>query len=247
MFIKNKYSYIEDQTKLWRYMSFSKFLNMIETSSLYFCRIDSFEDKMEATITKGSHYFAKSTQNPWQVFELLCTDKQLEIYRNMTFANCWHINEAENPDMWENYVMSQGNEGIAIQTDFDSLLKSFDTNRTLTNLKMKYIDYETAHIDYFFPNIAEFLLIKDISFQYENELRIITLEEEYPIYDADLMDMNEKIEIYSHRGESIHIKLDTLIHKIYLSPNSTQRFGDTIKKLVTQYGLDIPITKSSAI
>lgn len=245
MFKKNKYSYTDDNTKLWRYMSFSKFLDLIETSSLFFCRIDCFEDNLEATQPDGAHVFSVLTQNPWQVFQKQCVDKQLEILRNMTFANCWHINPGENPDMWNNYVMLHGNEGVAIQTSFGRLSECFNTSRILTNLEMKYVNYSTENIDYSYPNYLTFLSIKDLKFQYENELRIITLEKTYPEFDPDEMSMDEEIRACSHTGEHIKVNLKTLIEKIFLSPNSTERFRDSIEQLLIRYGIDAPIVKSS--
>jgi len=34
-----------DSKKIWRYMDFTKFVNLLDTESLFFCRADSFEDK----------------------------------------------------------------------------------------------------------------------------------------------------------------------------------------------------------
>ena len=67
MFVKNMFSKISDDTILWRYLSFPKFLDILETSSLYFRRIDCFDDKREATQPDGSLRFAQLTENPWQV------------------------------------------------------------------------------------------------------------------------------------------------------------------------------------
>jgi len=192
MFIKNKYTNVSDDTMLWRYMSFSKFLSLLESSALYFCRIDSFEDQLEATQPAGAKDFAVLTENPWQVFTLQCVDKQLEIFRNMTFANCWHMNPHENPKMWKNYVMLHGNEGVAIQTTFSALSDSFETDRLLTNIKMKYINYDKHYLDYSFPKYPEYLSIKDLKYSYENEMRVITIEESYPEFDPDGMDMLKK-------------------------------------------------------
>lgn len=244
MFIKNKYSYVSDNTKLWRYLSLSKFMDLLDTSALYFRRIDCFEDQLEATQPGGASFFAKATENPWQVFEMQCVDKQLEIYRNMTFANCWHMNSRENPDMWQNYVTLHGNEGVAIQTYFCNLVDSFNTDRVLTNLKMKYIDHHTSFLDYSYPNYPEYLSIKDKQFEYENELRIITIEKEYPEFDADTMSMDQKVQTNTHKGEHIKIELQKLIHSIYLSPNSTTRFRTHIEQVLQKYSIDAPIIKS---
>lgn len=244
MFIKNKYTNMSDDTVLWRYMSFSKFQNLLDSSALYFCRIDSFEDQLEATQPRGAHTFAVLTENPWQVFTMQCVDKQLEIYRNMTFANCWHINPHENPKMWTNYVTLHGNEGVAIQTTFSSLADSFETDRVLTNLKMKYIDYSTEYMDYSYPNYPEYLSVKDLKFTYENEMRIITLEKMYPEFDPDEMSMLDNIEIFTHKGELVSVNTKKLIQKIYLSPNSTERFRHIIEQLLQKHGIEAPIIKS---
>lgn len=244
MFKKNKYSYVADDTKLWRYLSLSKFLDLLDTSALYFRRIDCFEDPLEARQPGGAHSFAVLTQNPWQVFTMQCVDKQLEIYRNMTFANCWHMNPSENPDMWKNYVMRYGNEGVAKQTCFSVLVDSFCTDRVLTNLKMEYIDYRSTFLDYSYPNYPKYISIKDKKFEYENELRIITLEESYPEYNPD--EPNEDCEFArnTHKGEHIGVDLQKLFQCIYLSPNSTERFKLYVEELLQKYNLHIPIVKS---
>jgi len=94
--------------------------------------------------------------------------------------------------MWKNYVMLHGNEGVAIQTTFSALSDSFETDRLLTNIKMKYINYDKHYLDYSFPKYPEYLSIKDLKYSYENEMRVITIEESYPEFDPDGMDMLKK-------------------------------------------------------
>ena len=139
--------------------------------------------------------------------------------------------------------MKHGNEGIAIQTCFQNLAECFDTDRALTNLRMKYIDYNAEFLDYSYPNYPVYLSIKDVKYKYENELRVITLEKEYPEFDADEMNMNEKI-VYSQKGEFIKIDLKILIQNLYLSPNSTIRFKENIEQLLHKYDITVPVIKS---
>lgn len=242
MFKRNRNVEINDNEILWRYMSYSKFQDLLTTSSLYFSRIDCFEDKLEATMPNGSHDFARRTENPWQAFELYNVEEQLRILGTTVFANCWHINDSENPDMWKNYVTTQGNEGIAIKTTFENLSKCFKTNRTLTNVRMKYIDYKTEYADYFFPNYIDLLSLKDNKFINENELRIITIEDDYYEYDPD-SDENIK-EVYPHKGEHINVDLHMLINEIYLCPESTPRFKHVVEVLLKTYAINVPINKS---
>lgn len=52
-------------------MSFSKVYDLINTSTLYFCRLDCFreKEKLEGTQPDGSLQFAYDTDNPWQKYE----------------------------------------------------------------------------------------------------------------------------------------------------------------------------------
>ncbi len=226
-------------------MDYAKFADLIKKSALYFCRIDCFYDKLEATQPEGGRQFARISENPWQVHEMQITDKQLEIIRNLTFANCWHMNQQENPNMWENYVLAHGKDGIAIQTNFKRLSECFLTEKILTNLKMKYVDYSKEHISYFMPNYFDFLSIKDMEFEYENELRIITLEKEYPQFDPDEMDMSTKITFNNNKGELIRVNLNVLIQNIYISPNATKQFKDSVSRLLEENKIKAPVISSS--
>ena len=41
-----------NSTAIWRYMNFDKFQNMIEDTSLFFCRADKLGEKWEGTYLK---------------------------------------------------------------------------------------------------------------------------------------------------------------------------------------------------
>ncbi len=246
MYIKGKHSVLNGNPKLWRYMSYSKFQSLIETSSLYFCRLDKFEDQLECTQPNGSLDFAIATQNPWQIFERQCMDAKLYMLRNLTFVNCWHINDNENMFMWENYATCHGNEGVAIQTDLNTIKKAVNkAQRKISDMRISYVDFKTHYVGYFMQDPFEFITLKDIKFMAENELRLITVEDEYPeIEEDDVCPENPK-QYSTKTGELIPVDLNQLIQHIYLAPNSTDRFAQLVKALIKSKGLDIEIIKSS--
>jgi hypothetical protein len=41
---------LPESTVIWKYLEFDKFLSLLNTRSLYFCRSDKFEDPYEGTI-----------------------------------------------------------------------------------------------------------------------------------------------------------------------------------------------------
>lgn len=246
MYVKNKYSAIENNPKLWRYMSYSKFQNLMETSSVYFCRLDKFEDQLEGTQPQGSLNFAKATENPWQMYERCYMDAVLNMVRNVMFVNCWHINESENPFMWRNYATCHGNEGIAIQTDLHAVKRAFaNTSRKISDMRITYVDFKTHDIDYFMQDPFKFVMLKDKQFLPENELRFVTVEDKYPDVDEDDVCSVEKKQYTDHEGELIKVDLNELIKRIYLSPNSTGRFAQLILELVASRGLDVEVVKSA--
>jgi len=245
VFIKNRLTRTKGDTILWRYLSFSKLLDLLETSSLYFRRIDCFDDQLEATQPKSSAAFATVTENPWQVFSYQCTEKQLEIIRNLTYACCWHINENESSEMWQEYATKHGNEGVAIQTTFRDISECFQTERLLKNIRMKYIDYSTEFRDYSYPDYGEYLSIKDKRYEHENELRIITLEHDYPEFNPDIMSVSSKPEFTDEEGIHIKVDLNRLIQKLYLCPASTKRFSACTCELLNRYGVKAQVVPST--
>ena len=244
MYIATKYSVPEGNPTLWRYLSFSKFLDLINTSALYFCRLDKFSDPLECTQPNGSFDFAMGTNNPWQMYEREYLNAHLYMLKQMTFVSCWHINETENVFMWDNYAAQQGNEGVAIKTDLNAIKTVLsEVDRRITDMVVSYVDFQTYYMNYFMANPFDFISVKDLSFSLENELRLITFEEKYPDIDEDDVICRNKI-YCEHIGEHIHVDLNKLIHCIYLSPNSTQRFEELIKNLLEANNLKIEVKKS---
>lgn len=48
---------LDRNTKIQRYMDFSKFLHMLESKQIFMCRIDKFEDKLEGGLTTINDFF----------------------------------------------------------------------------------------------------------------------------------------------------------------------------------------------
>ena len=46
----NSFESIDDNKKIWRYMDFTKFIDILENEALFFTRSDRFEDKFEGTL-----------------------------------------------------------------------------------------------------------------------------------------------------------------------------------------------------
>ena len=118
----------ELDTKIWRYMDFSKFCSMMLNSSLWFTRLDCFNDPYEGYLpyyyVNGflsmitNHVKSKSRED--FANEVI---NEIEVGKRRITACCFHINPYESEAMWNLYV--KNNQGIAIQSTINQLIKCF--------------------------------------------------------------------------------------------------------------------------
>lgn len=116
-------------TKIWRYIDFGKFIDLLETQSLFFCRIDKLGDQNEGILPKSTIDFwidrvrrgLESGQSEVDLKKHI-SFLHTEI-RRIAMVNCWHISEHENPAMWQIYA--KNHFGIAIETTIKDLIDTF--------------------------------------------------------------------------------------------------------------------------
>ena len=189
---------INENAYLWRYMDIHKFLSFIFNKSLYFTRLDKFEDKKEGiTINHLFYQNVKKQIDNHPMFDKIRTymsvdtlgsemnkiDDELKRIQRSNFANCWVIgeNSSESVAMW-NLYSKPNSLAIKIKySDFKKLLTekglhSFDTTREVICRPINYINFQNPD----FKNITDIdsVFTKDISFKHENEFRIIVKEKE---------------------------------------------------------------------
>jgi len=89
-----------DETVLWRYLSFVRFMELIERKKLWFSRVDKFQDPLEGThtdaeILKFSGHVLSGTPPP---SDFPSKDQQVLNWLApvMHFVNCWREGEDES-------------------------------------------------------------------------------------------------------------------------------------------------------
>ena len=200
---------------IWRYMDFTKFVDMLHNSSLYFTRADCFEDIFEGSLTHLSKEFIEKRIIEMKNRNIFPETFDAELIRTITPArnekaiNCWHMNDFESAAMWKLYL--QSNEGIAIQSTFSKLKKAVTESDLIVLIgTVNYIDYDKEVINPF--NGFNSFLHKRKSFEHEKELRVILWDKMKT--NKDLVDLSNKT------GCHIKIPLEELIENVYVSPNS---------------------------
>ena len=212
--------------KIWRYMDFTKFIEILEHDALFFPKVDLFEDQFEGSYSRGNtklREFVYSRSEKKKDIDASIT--QIKKIRKYIVVNCWHMSPYESAAMWKLYALS--NESICIQTTYKKLRWCLDKDVKIG--MVKYIDYNKSWIPE--SNIYYPFFYKRKSFEHERELRAIQNLSNEVIEDIFLKDELKKGGIWKK------VKLNNLIQNIYLPPNCTNWFYDLVKKVVKRYGL----------
>jgi hypothetical protein len=191
-------------------MDFWKFDYLLNRKCLFFSRIDDFDDFFEGRSSKDLH-------------------KLFKMYKERTYANCWHQNDYESNLMWK--VYSKDSEGIAIQSSFNRLCRCFRDSKidqyigkvTYDNSALKPED--STPIPFF---------RKKKEFESEKEIRAI------------VQIINTK-ENNPEKGIHVNVNLAELIENIYISPHSSHDFITKVKKLGSKHNLEKSIKKSELL
>ena len=226
---------IED-AKIWRYIDFSKYVSMLDKSSLYFVRADKLNDPFEGSFTNANvkhrpQVYADTGIPPEGMAQIFGFFKATRAF---TTINSWHMNDFESTAMWKLYA----NQGIGILSTFKRLKDSFrNVEQDIFIGKVTYVDWDKYYIpegNTFFPYVH-----KRKSFEYEQELRAIYAK----------LPQNEKgIDVSKpvwENGLEIQVDLNILVDKIYLSPLTPNWIYDLIKSITKKYGYEWQIDRSS--
>jgi hypothetical protein len=231
----------DDNTLLWRYQDLPRYIDLLIRRQLFFNRADKFEDPFEGKYNKYSKE-ALITDNVGTSNEKLVEQQfnallgEVSEKRMAVTVNPWHENEHENYAMWNIYA--RGSYGLAIQTTYERLKRSFDPARKPVHIgKVIYYDEHTQQIPVH-SSFAPFLWKRNI-YKYENEVRCCAL-----ISDAEKDDfLWEAQDKYS--GVFVPVDMEMLIERIYISPYSPHWFRDLVERLTEQFGIHAEIVHSA--
>jgi hypothetical protein len=156
--------------------------------------------------------------------------KDHQFRADLTYVNCWHINNSESSWMWRNYAKSS--ESIIIQSTLRRLRSCFNgKNDYLFMGCILYIDHETFVSGP--KHSLDSFMRKNLFFKNENELRIIFYSGLY----------NNKI------CHGVHKSVDviTLVKQVICHPHSSDDFIRKVRKLLNDNSLDIKMRRSEII
>lgn len=229
-----------ENTIIWRYLDFTKFVSLLDKQALFFARGDNLSDKFEGSVSRANIELRENAlKDVDEKISKLLRKKIPTTFKDAKkwmFINCWNIHEYESAAMWNLYLKSD--EGIAIQSTFKQLSRSFNKYEDLDVHigEIKNIDYNKGgwpENNLFYP-----FLHKRKSFEHEHELRAMVM---LPWNIGD----EKPPKNLSDSGLYIPIDIDILIEKVFVSPKAEIWCKELVESIMNKYDLRKEIKQSS--
>lgn len=209
---------------IWRYLDFPKFMSMLDSSSIFFCQGNLFDDPLEGVlpseyVPKGSHLENYLKTSNFYTHPM--------AYRATTLISCWSMNDTEASLMWGKYAP---NCGIAIKTTIKKLIENLELSGLSEVYKGAYTyGYVALQPGESAIDIFQFFTGKNKVYEQEQEYRIA-------VRHSNLSQING--------GLPVHVNLTGLIDGITVSPKSPKWFLNLVQSIVTKSGLTIQVSSS---
>lgn len=212
------------QTFIWRYMDLDKFSKLLNSSSIWFSRVDKFDDLFEGSISEITNRTLKYGPDVTQ--DMINHFKKVQKWQQQwTYATCWHNAEHENALMWAAYAP----KGIVLKSKYYKLADQLSENTVIG--PVLYKNYNT---DLITEGTQMRYYQKRHNFIDEREVR--ALISEFPEEDLTNTNLNT--------GKAIKVDLSLLIDNIVCRPFADKSEIESIMKMITDAGLNIPVIES---
>ena len=234
-------------TTLWRYMDFAKFVSLLENRALFFARSDKLDDPFEGTwsdVNLGALQAEADRSTDLalaiQAWRLVVNNTKHE--RRYTLINSWHASEHESEAMWKLY--SRYGYGLAIRTDFKTLVHSFTNQAPDMIANVEYISYEADNMPW---SMEAPYLHKRLSFAHEKEVRAIFKRKIYKQTDRPDADTPDYSRDVCEVGMPFAVDPTDLIHEVVVSPYAESWLLELVQSVCKRYGIDKAVRTSGML
>lgn len=221
---------VPDDTPIWRYFTFERFVDILETHSLWFSRPFKFDDRWEGlfppSYIRRTRQYANANGIPFEEFDRDFRKRVLR-HRYAHFVNCWHMSNHESDAMWKLYAQAKG--GIAIQSTVGDVSECM---RPHNSGKVIYYDpsHDVRSLTIFGPHD---ILFKRNPFWWEREYR-------FWFDDSELRHKIEAGEEVEEKelspGQLVGISdMQRLIKKIVVAPGASDEFIEKVQATCAEH------------
>ncbi len=222
----------DNDTPIWRYMNFVKFISLLEGGTLHFSRSDLLGDPFEGSLLQntslrivnvdhtgetGRHLARLSEVNSEMRSQMAASHQEL---RSSMYISCWYARRQDSAAMWSIYA--NGSDGIAIKSTVGRLKTALTTSPEIITIGMvQYVDFDVAS-DTLGNALLQFLRKRE-SFDHEHEIRAIVMKgwESHP------------------PGLNLQVDLSALIEEIVIAPQAERWFADLVRRCAQRYQINV--------
>jgi hypothetical protein len=221
---------------LWRYFKTERFLELLQSSHLYFASARQFHDPFEGAVA----VLPPGVPVDPRYQELEFGEKAFEELRRLTKVSCWHRASYESDAMWQLYAGSR--KGVAVRTNADRIraaakpfrLKPEYGHQDLWAGNVNYIDLLKERLR---ANMMDRFWYKHMAFAWEREFRLavsVRMAEEFGV------------QVPEH-GVKVEFDVPQLIERIYLGPSLPENDAAAIRLAAKAHGLEDRIRVTSML
>lgn len=212
---------LRESQRTWRYMSFARFVWLLQKKKLWLSRADLLGDPWEITLAgeQLDYVIARhpitpvpsADERPESATER--SERIVKMWRKQTYVNCWSASDHESHALWRIYCQSV--EGIAIQTALGALRAS------VGGLPIYPVDYEVPGSNRRTPTLSDLVRKKRPMFAYEQEIRIVYVDERGAERQAP--------------GWSLEWDPARYVETIRVHPQASNSFMETVAETIARY------------
>ena len=233
-------------TTLWRYTDLARFLSLLEQEELFFARLDRLGDPFEGAWSEVNLRMIRSglqasprtehhsAMEAWRTLVMNSREQ-----RRYTLINCWHAGEHESEAMWKLYS-GQG-YGLAIRTDFKTLLHSFTERVPDIVGQVDYISYDTGFMPW---SLRSPFLHKRLSFAHEREVRAVMQCFKFKAGnrpDVQAFDYSKDV---CDAGLGFPVDPSELVQEVVISPYAESWMLTLVESVCERYGATMSVRMS---
>ncbi len=208
--------------KVWRYMSFSKFVWTIQKKCLWLSRANLLGDPWEISLSGEQLQLVIDRRSISPIGEPpreTMTEKAeriINLWRNKSFINCWNMSAHESNALWQIYCKNA--DGVVLQTTIEKL------ELIKGQYSLHPVTYPIPGSNKKTPTHNDLITKKRPMFKYEEEIRIVHFDE------------NDEIDKTS--GLKLEFDFEKLIDSVRIHPQADSVFFETVQSIVEKYAPD---------
>lgn len=221
---------------LWRYLKTERFLELLQSSHLYFASARQFADPFEGAVAVLPAGFPIDPRYA----EIEHDERAFEELRRLTKVSCWHRANYESDAMWQLYAGER--KGVAIRTTPSRIsaaanpfrLKPEYGHEELWAGNVNYVDLLKERLRI---NMLERFWYKHMAFSWENEFRLAIsarMAEEFGV-------------VVPEHGVNVEFDIPQLIERIYLGPSLSELDIAAIRSAAKSHDLEDRIRVTSML